>query len=158
MITGFNTNAGYRGRTFHVQTEDSGSRNPHVISHLYFGGTILASERTDYGDRLDSEDLLQVVRDLMEAQHKAMLRRLKNGDFDRVIAERLEGRRGEGREPAAPGAPAQGEAVTSPAYAEADAPRAAAAEPEAREKPLDEVILEYLVQKARDRAARSAKG
>lgn len=154
MITGFNTNAGYRGRTFHVQTEDSGAQNPHVISHLYHGGTILASEKTDYSDKLGSGDLLATVRSLMEAQHKSMLRRLKDGDFDRVIAERLDGARSEAE---VPSGPAQAEAVTSPELDERVEPRPAAAEPDPRPKPLDEVILEYLVQKARDRAARSAK-
>ena len=44
MITGSNTNVRHRGKLFHVQTEDSGRRNPHVISHVYYRGTILASE------------------------------------------------------------------------------------------------------------------
>ena len=46
MITGFNTNVRHGGRVFHVQTEDSGLAHPHVISHLYYGGTILGSEKT----------------------------------------------------------------------------------------------------------------
>src|SRR5262245_18055169 len=49
MIIGANTNVRHRGVTFHVQTEDSGRANPHVISHLYHHGTILASEKTEYG-------------------------------------------------------------------------------------------------------------
>ena len=90
MITGFNTNVRYSGRVYHVQTEDSGRNNPHVISHLYHSGTILASEKREYGDLLGSEELTGEVRRLMEGQHKAMLERLRRGEFDELIAERLE--------------------------------------------------------------------
>lgn len=91
MITGFNTNVPYRGRVFHVQTEDSGRAHPHLITHVYFGGTILASEKTSYADLVDSPDLVRDVRALMEAQHKRMLARLDRGELDAVIAERLDG-------------------------------------------------------------------
>ena len=57
MITGSNTNVRHGGKLFHVQTEDSGLRNPHVIRHLYFGGTILASEKTKYNEMLDFDQL-----------------------------------------------------------------------------------------------------
>ena len=81
MITGSNTNVRHGGKLFHVQTEDSGLRNPHVISHLYFGGTILASEKMKYGELLDleSESLAKDVRALIEEQHKSMLKKLKLG-------------------------------------------------------------------------------
>ncbi len=157
MIVGFNTNVRYRGRVYHVQTEDSGARNPHIISHLYHGGTILASERRDYSDQLGSDSLEIEVRALMEGQHKAILRRLKDGDFDALIGERLDG--------SAPAAPSDGEAATSPSLVDVEPPPPPAAPAQAprafgdgivSEKPLDEVILDYLVEKARDRGGRTA--
>ena len=42
MRTGYNSNHGHRGVDFHIQTEDSGQARPHVITHLFHGGTILA--------------------------------------------------------------------------------------------------------------------
>ena len=57
MRTGYNSNHGHRGVNFHIQTEDSGRARPHVITHLFHGGTILASEKTDYSDRLESPQL-----------------------------------------------------------------------------------------------------
>ncbi|MGH7337860.1 MAG: hypothetical protein ACREI7_09795, partial [Myxococcota bacterium] len=89
MITGANTNVRYRGILFHVQTEDSGRANPHIISHVYHGGTILGTHKTDYSDRLDADDLTSVVRGLIEQQHAAMLAKLDSGGFDAVIAQRL---------------------------------------------------------------------
>ena len=44
MIIGANTNVRHRGVLFHVQTEDSGRSNPHVISHLYHQGTIVQDQ------------------------------------------------------------------------------------------------------------------
>ena len=89
MITGANTNVRYRGILFHVQTEDSGRANPHIISHVYHGGTILGTHKTDYSDRIDAADLTSVVRGLIEQQHSAMLQKLNSGGFDPVIAQRL---------------------------------------------------------------------
>ena len=91
MITGCNTNVRHRSAMFHVQTEDSGREHPHIISHVYHGGTIIASEKSEYRDRIDSEDLDAEVRGLIEDQHQSMLKRLRSGDFDAAIEERLNG-------------------------------------------------------------------
>jgi hypothetical protein len=180
MITGCNTNVLYRGKQFHVQTEDSGRGKPHIISHVYHGGTIIASEKSSYAHRVDAEELDIKVRAQIELQHKTMLKRLTGGELDAVIDERLGG----GVAPAKP-APAKaakkpaaeskvstGEtsgsvtanAATDPSIDQErpaadtkpiiDDPATAAFGTGAdSEKPLDEVILEYLVDKARDRAA-----
>lgn len=139
MITGFNTNVRYRGRVFHVQTEDSGRSHPHVISHVYHGGIILASEKREYSEHLGEEDLPGVVRRLMEEQHKIMVSRLKGGEYDGLIAERIEGDEGS--------APTAGD--TAPGVGASRA----FGEGLVSEQPLDEMILEYLVDKARSRAA-----
>ncbi len=176
MITGSNTNVRYRGKIFHVQTEDSGRKNPHIISHVYFGGTILASEKREYADLLDStQDLETDVKTLIEDQHQKMLQRLKSGELDEVIAERLgadtQSTKVAGKDAAeaseSPSVAGNGDLPdTSPQFssgAEEVPPAAEAkAEPESRarafgdgivsQKPLDEVILDYLVDKARQRS------
>ncbi|KFA93985.1 hypothetical protein [Archangium violaceum] len=81
-VTGFNHNIKYKGKVYHVQTEDSGVNNPHIITHLFVGGNILASKKTSYADILNAENLGEVVRELMEEQHKEMLRNLINGVYD----------------------------------------------------------------------------
>ncbi|MBW2280390.1 MAG: hypothetical protein JRG82_06570 [Deltaproteobacteria bacterium] len=82
MIGGFNTNVRYKGRMFHVQTEDSGKANPKIITLLYDGGVILYSKKMDYAQHVESDGLPEVVRELMELQHRQMLRSLKNGELD----------------------------------------------------------------------------
>jgi hypothetical protein len=213
MQLGFNTNFRHREVVFHVQTEDSGRANPHVITHLFHGGNIIASVKSDYTDLLSEGDLEGAVRKLMENQHKSMLKQLSRGEFDRAIRERLgaaifsdgsgaaaegNGRdttdadasasersgAGRGRPPTAseagssatdrtpgiarrpPPPSAGGESPPSPVEARPAAERTAVI-PERREttsglarvfgerivseKPLDEVVLDYLVENARKR-------
>lgn len=85
MVVGFNHNFSYKGQVYHVQTEDSGIRNPHIITLLYRGGTILASKKTSYADIIRVDSLETIVEELMKAQHREMLRLLKNGDFDELL-------------------------------------------------------------------------
>lgn len=82
MVLGFNHNIQYRGETFHVQTEDSGIERPHIVTLLYRGGVIIASQKTSYSDIVKVEKLELVVEELMKEQHKNMMRRLKSGEFD----------------------------------------------------------------------------
>ncbi|MEN8184244.1 MAG: hypothetical protein ABFS46_17090, partial [Myxococcota bacterium] len=85
MQLGFNTNIRYRGVQFHVQTEDSGAARPHVVTHLYHGGTILASEKSGYSELVEERDLEARVRALMGEQHQEMVRRLQSGELDGVL-------------------------------------------------------------------------
>ncbi|HZS37757.1 MAG TPA: hypothetical protein VFF06_13060 [Polyangia bacterium] len=82
-VLGYNHNVRYAGRLWHVQTEDSGVNSPHVFTHLFHDGTILATKRFDY----DPLSEIGVVQKLMQSQHKAMLRELKAGVFDEKIGK-----------------------------------------------------------------------
>jgi hypothetical protein len=89
MVVGFNHNVRYKGELYHVQTEDGGLKKPQIITHLYRAGSILSSKRVSYADITRVENLARVVEELMKEQHKEMLRRLRNGDFDEAILERF---------------------------------------------------------------------
>jgi hypothetical protein len=154
MLSGFNTNVRHRGVLFHVQTEDSGRNHPHVITHLYHGGTILASEKSSYKELLEEGDLQGKVRALMEGQHAAMLARLRGGELDDVLADRL----GPEVFAATKAAGASGHTQRTGAPAVAPAPPAPALTPRPSDRPLDELILDYLVDHTRrGRRQRSAK-
>ena len=45
MLVGYNNNVTYKGKVYHVQTEDSGLNNPIIVTLLYIKGTILASKK-----------------------------------------------------------------------------------------------------------------
>lgn len=81
-VTGFNVNIPRRGKRYHVQTEDSGVNNPHIITHLFLGGNIIATTKSTYADIVGEPDLAAKVRSLMDDQHKAMIRDLLSGKFD----------------------------------------------------------------------------
>jgi hypothetical protein len=125
-------------------------------------GANTTSEKTDYGDKIGQEDLEPVVRGLIETQHQQMLDRLKEGDFDKLITERLGDTTEEGLEQMESEAPAsepRRAAVASEGRSDrvvaSAAPRAERAFGDGivSQKPLDEIILEYLAEKARGRAA-----
>ena len=159
MLSGFNTNIRHRGVLFHVQSEDSGRARPHIITHLYHGGTILASEKSSYADQLDDPNLGQLVRDRMEAQHKAVLERLSARAFDELIRERLGesvfGEAEDGKGQTAPADMTSTETHASAGGGESEGPAGRSfGEGIVSEKPLDEVILDYLVESARNRKRR----
>ncbi len=81
MLTGFNTDFRYKGTVYHVQTEDNGTSNPVIVTLLYKGGAILAARKTSYADILKFDKLEKVVREIMEEQHKQVIKDLVAGKF-----------------------------------------------------------------------------
>lgn len=81
MLVGYNDNITYKGKVYHVQTEDSGLKNPVIVTLLYFKGVILASKKTNYSHLIGSKDIKENVRKLMQEQHKAILKELIAGKF-----------------------------------------------------------------------------
>lgn len=79
MKVGFNTNVPYKGKLYHVQTEDCGLKNPVVLTLLYYDGEILASKRTSYEQFLKNPDRDARVQELMKLQHKMMMKELIAG-------------------------------------------------------------------------------
>ena len=79
MIAGYNTNVSYKGETYHIQTEDSGLRNPIVVTLLYSKGAILASKKTNYSHLVDDTDYSEKVKRLMKEQHRSMIKDLLTG-------------------------------------------------------------------------------
>jgi len=167
MVVGFNHNVRYKDQVFHIQTEDSGLKSPHIITLLYIGGTILASKKTSYADIAKVDNLEAVVEELMKEQHKDMLRNLKKGEFDARIRQFLGGRQApeatpEEEAPAAPvAAPAPPPTLDAPPPAAAGGSPAPAKSPSSPSEPqrdeaakktekpkgasLDDIILSYLV-------------
>lgn len=87
-LLGFNNNVRHKGRVFHIQTEDSGVRHPHIITHLFAdGGRILKTTKTSYAEFLDSANMGEVVRQMMQDQHKAMFMALRDGQFDHLLED-----------------------------------------------------------------------
>ncbi|MBI5511130.1 MAG: hypothetical protein HY903_20400 [Deltaproteobacteria bacterium] len=88
MLPGYNHNIRYKNGVFHIQTEDSGVQNPHIITHVFCGGNIVESRKTSYADIVNSERLNEMLVDLMQDQHKSMLKDLISGRMDAKVTER----------------------------------------------------------------------
>jgi hypothetical protein len=158
MLVGYNHNIRYRGDVFHVQSEDSGLNNPHIITLLYRGGTILASKKTSYADIIKIENLDKVLEEIMKDQHKDMLRRLKAGEFDdrafpgeapAAVATPTSATTSASATPAVsatlPGEPRPDQAPPESTPDQQQARKADVVVPHGRTSTLDEIILDYLL-------------
>jgi len=164
-VTGFNHNIKHKNGHYHIQTEDSGVDHPHIITHLFVGGNIVASKKTSYADIIKTANLSEVVRALMEEQHKEVLRNLLNGLYDVAGAALAKVRSyapGQIQTDAGPAMRVAGVVAMAPRIASAVPPQVLAArefdvevkpmeggetlfgEDLISEKSLDEVILAYL--------------
>jgi hypothetical protein len=85
-LLGYNNNVRQMGKVFHIQTEDSGVKYGHIITHLFMdGGRILKSVKTSYSEYVGTDRMSEVVREMMKQQHKAMFIALRDGKFDAII-------------------------------------------------------------------------
>ncbi len=137
MLVGYNTNITYKGNVYHVQTEDSGLKNPIIVTLLYIKGTILSSKKTNYADIVDSPDYKEKVREMMKEQHKSMLKELIRGKYTEDV-------------PAAPPAEeAASSADADTAVASKDAENVQA-EPQKKgqiAKSLDDILLDFIIKR-----------
>jgi len=132
MLTGFNTDFKYKGTVYHVQTEDNGVKNPVIVTLLYQGGAILASKKTSYADIIKFGKLEVIVKELMEGQHKQIIKDLVAGKFSHANEKPQD----------EPGANKKEEEIIEAKLEDVDEGTFGA--DVISEKSLDEVILDYL--------------
>lgn len=86
---GFNNNIKWQGHVFHVQTEDSGLDQPHIVTHLFAdGGRVIKSHRRSYAKSVTRPDVAEFVRGLMKGQHFEMILALREGRFNAILEGR----------------------------------------------------------------------
>jgi hypothetical protein len=162
MITGYNTDVRHNEVVFHVQTEDKGLGNPFIESLVYVGGQVLASKRASYAELLAEGKEEKDIVALMDHQHRTMIAAIRHGKLDAKLADLLGGRQ-TGQMPKMTLPPASRPEVAAPAdmtpapVAPPESPQPTAEVPTklpplppkaARERTLDQVILEYLTNEA----------
>jgi hypothetical protein len=71
MQKGFNSDIEFRGKTYHIQTEDWGLANPFLVSRVFSGGAVLKTVKTPYDEALKNESLRNVdaVQAALKKQH-----------------------------------------------------------------------------------------
>ncbi len=140
MLTGYNTDIKHEGTVYHVQTEDGGVDNPVIVSLVYQGGRILASRKTGYAQLLGTDGLLSKLRELLEKQHRGMIKAILTGNLGTI-----QGQRTGQPEPKASAPAPQPVPPDSPITPQAPVKTGPVQQPTSgSEKNLDQVILEYL--------------
>jgi len=81
MITGFNQDVVYKGKVYHVQTEDRGKANPVIETLIYVGGEILASKKSSYESMLQEGYDESKIAALLEQQHRRVVVDIKLGKY-----------------------------------------------------------------------------
>lgn len=84
-LPGYGHHVRYGGRMLHVQTEETGAGSAQIHTHLFLGGAVVAQQQDSYRDLLGSPDLEAQLAEMMQAQHKQVLRRLRRGEYDMAI-------------------------------------------------------------------------
>lgn len=152
MLVGYNTNISYKGTVYHVQTEDSGLKNPHIITLLYNKGTILSRKKISYANIATAPDYKETVREMMKEQHKAMIKELIAGKHTQTgnASQPLPAPEAEMAVPPPPIPPAQPASLQASPAAEEEKP--AEPEPDKKQitKSLDDILLDYIM-KEKDR-------
>lgn len=80
---GFNTDIVLWGAPYHIQTEDWGLKNPHLVSRIFKNGAVVKSIKTSYVDVLPKgvHSGRESVRLAMEIQHQKILDLLRKGQM-----------------------------------------------------------------------------
>jgi hypothetical protein len=81
MLLGFNNDIPYDGKTYHVQTEDKGLKNPVITSQIYLKGKVVASKRVSYANIVGDPDCQKKIKKLMARQHIKMIKNLLEGRY-----------------------------------------------------------------------------
>jgi uncharacterized coiled-coil protein SlyX len=87
MLIGFNNDIEYRGKTFHIQTEDHGEGDPRIETQLFHSGAILDTVITSYQETLDEYDgeaAEERIRAQMKASHRSLYKKLMAGEYDEM--------------------------------------------------------------------------
>ena len=139
---GYNNNVKYKDQTFHIQTEDSGVKRPHIITHLFAdGGRILKSFKRPYVELVGQPDLSKHVRAWMKGQHKEMYIALREGRFDGIIEGREHGGMETYAGPPNPEARKRPEGASQPSIPDIAKPAAVEVAP-AAPVPVKEVVVQ----------------
>ena len=81
-MAGYNTTVTRSGIDFHVQTQDKGRPANYVESIIYKTGQVLSSRKTFYTSFLNSPDLQNKIKKIIEEQHNTILKEIAEGQFD----------------------------------------------------------------------------
>ena len=89
MLIGYNNDVQYRGKVFHIQTEDRGSPAMQIETQIFHAGAILDTRILSYEELVESEEEGEArnksIKSLMQKTHKELYRNLFTGHYDHFV-------------------------------------------------------------------------
>ena len=83
-MAGLNTKIEHNGVSYIVQTQDLGNPSYCIESLIYKSGKALSPRKNFYAHLLNSPTLHELLDQLLEQEHKAAIKTIKNGQFDHI--------------------------------------------------------------------------
>jgi len=91
MLIGFNNDVEYKGRMFHIQTEDHGIKDGHITTILFFSGQILDSKKVCYLEDIEGvdedEEKKKAIKKRMVDLHREFYKKLFDGTYEKKVEE-----------------------------------------------------------------------
>lgn len=81
-MAGFNTKIEHKGVIYIVQTQDLGNPSYCIESLIYKSGKALSPRKNFYSQLLNSPTLQERIDQLLEQEHKAVIKAITDGQFD----------------------------------------------------------------------------
>ena len=91
MLGGKNQNVTHRGKTFHIQTEDTGLTSTMIMTHIFLHGHIVATHKQSYRDIALHDHRTQMLQKRMNQQHQQMVDQLLSGHYDAQMYKKKPG-------------------------------------------------------------------
>ena len=86
MLIGYNNDVQYRGKTFHIQTEDRGAPAHQIETQIFHSGAILDTRIVSYAEKVneiaDKETRNKSIKQLMQVTHRELYKNLFAGQYD----------------------------------------------------------------------------
>lgn len=82
MVPGINTDVSHDGVDYHVQTEDLGVKNPIILTLVYRHGAVVLRDKLEYGQILATDPSASLIKTLMDAQHRRVVRHVAGGEIE----------------------------------------------------------------------------
>jgi hypothetical protein len=86
MLVGHNTNVTASGKTYHVQTEDTGTAHALIDTTVYFHGRVLHRRTNNYFDLLPlNPDREHVLKLRLDEQHRNVVEEIRSGALNLAL-------------------------------------------------------------------------
>lgn len=89
MLIGYNNDVQYRGKTFHIQTEDRGAPSLQIETQIFHAGAILDTRIVSYQElhdkHSDRDTRNKSIKSLMQTTHRELYKNLFSGAYDEFV-------------------------------------------------------------------------